>query len=222
MKNNKTFKFILYVTTVHCLTYFICGVIFSTLMNYSWWWQQPFVCDYFRVFGGISNALGPFLQIGRGLLLSLVLLPLRDFLKGQKLSWLWLWLIFVGIGILGTPAASPSSIEGMIYSKLPFVFHFVGWPEIMSQTFLFSFLVCRHLKESVENREKKSIFKNPLRLALVMAFAGFFIYTIISIIFAIIQHVAIDSGKTDPKNMLLFLCPVMLIFLISLIKKPNL
>ena len=55
-----------------------------------------------------------------------------------------------------------------------------------------------------------------------MAFAGFFIYTIISIIFAIIQHVAIDSEKTDLKNMLLFLCPVILIFVISLIKKPNL
>ena len=221
MKSNKTFKFVFYVTTVHCLTYFICGVIFSNLMNYSWWWQQPGVCDYFRDFGGASNALGPFLQIGRGLLFALVLLPLRDFLKGQKLGWLWLWLIFVGIGILGTPAASPSSIEGMIYSKLPFAFHFVGWPEIMSQTFLFSFFVCRYIRQLDEKGGKKSILKNPVLLALILAFAGFFIYTIVSIVFAIIQHVAIDSGKTDLKNMLLFLCPVALIFVLVLIKKGN-
>ena len=92
----------------------------------------------------------------------------------------------------------------------------------MSQTFLFSFLVCRHIKQSDEKSGKKSILRNPILFALVIAFAGFFIYTIISIVFATIQHVAIDSGKTDPKNMLLFLCPVLLIFVISLIKKPNL
>ncbi len=220
MKSNKTFKFIFYVTTVHCLTYFICGVIFSNLMRYSWWWQQPVISDYFRVFGGAANALGPFIQIGRGLLFALVLLPLRDFLKSQKLSWLWLWLIFVGIGILGTPAAAPSSIEGMIYSKLPFIFHFVGWPEIMSQTFLFCFLVCRYLRKS-DDKDKKSILKNPLILALAVAFAEFFIYTIVSIVFAVIQNVAIDSGKTDLKNMGQFLAPTLLIFVLALIRKPR-
>ena len=91
----------------------------------------------------------------------------------------------------------------------------------MSQTFLFSFFVCRYIRQLDEKGGKKSILKNPVLLALILAFAGFFIYTIVSIVFAIIQHVAIDSGKTDLKNMLLFLCPVALIFVLVLIKKGN-
>ena len=75
MRTKESLKFVLYVAIVHCVTYFICGVIFSRLMRYSCWWEQPVICDYFRDFEGGASAIGPFVQIIRGLLYGLILLP---------------------------------------------------------------------------------------------------------------------------------------------------
>ena len=219
MKSNKTFKYVMYVTWVHCLTYFICGVIFSNLMRYRWWWQQPVVCDYFRPFGGTSNVLGPFLQIFRGILFAFVLLPFRDFFKERKNGWLLMWLLFLGIGIIGPMSAAPSSIEGIVYSKLPLAFHFIGWPEIMSQTLFFCILVWRYLNKK---EEKKSLFQKPVRLGIFIAIGAFFVYTIVSIIFAIAMKVEINPEHAGIKNMLQFFFPVVFVFAMTFVRKPKL
>ncbi|MBO4639178.1 MAG: hypothetical protein J5710_05420 [Treponema sp.] len=213
-KSKKTISFVLYVTFAHVITYFICGVIFSQLMGYSEWWKQPVVCDYFRTFDGAASAAGPFIQIIRGLLYGLILIPLIDFIK-QKSGWLKLWLLFVGIGIIGAPAAAPSSIEGVVYSKLPFAFHFVGLPEICSQTLLFSVLVYRHLNSTEEKSEKS---KNLIRAfyAAIIVFMG---YAVISIIFAVVQNVAIESGSADIRVLAQFLLPVIFAFVLWLINR---
>jgi hypothetical protein len=52
-----------------------------------------------------------------------------------------IWLIFIVFGILTTPSAAPGSIEGMIYSKLPLWCHLLSYPELFTQTFLFSILL---------------------------------------------------------------------------------
>lgn len=219
MKNNKTFKYVMYVTLVHCLTYFVCGMIFSNLLNYSWWWKQPVVCDYFRDYGGTANALGPFVQIIRGLLFAFILLPFREFFKGKKYGYLYLWLLYLGIGIIGPMSSAPSSIEGVVYSKLPLAFHFIGLPEVMSQTFFFSFLVCRYINQA---DEKKSILLKPLPLAALLAIGCFFVYTIISVIFAIAQKIQINTEHAEIKNILQFLFPVILFFAMTLLTKPGL
>ena len=36
---------------------------------------------------------------------------------------------------------SPGSVEGMIYTVLPFADHFKGWPEVMIQALLFSLIL---------------------------------------------------------------------------------
>ena len=215
-KSKKTISFVLYVTFAHCITYFICGVIFSQLMGYSEWWKQPVVCDYFRTFDGAASATGPFIQIIRGLLYGLILIPWIDFIK-QKSGWLKLWLLFVGIGIIGAPAAAPSSIEGVVYSKLPLAFHFVGLPEICSQTLLFSVLVYRHLNSAEEKSEKS---KNLLRAfyAAIIVFMG---YAVISIIFAVVQNVPIESGSADIRVLAQFFLPVIFAFVLWLINRFN-
>lgn len=216
-KSNKNLLFVLYVTFAHCVTYFICGVIFSKLMGYSEWWQQPVLCDYLRTFDGAASAAGPFVQIIRGLLFGVVLLMLRDFIKA-KYGWLKLWCIFLGIGIIGAPAAAPCSIEGVIYSKLPVAFHFVGLPEVCSQTLLFSVMIHRHLNPS----ETKSQKAQPISQALLGAVIVFMAYAAISIAFALAQNVPIESGSADIKNIGQFFAPVILAFICSLIKKANL
>ena len=215
-KSKKTISFVLYVTFAHVITYFICGVIFSQLMGYSEWWKQPVVCDYFRTFDGAASAAGPFIQIIRGLLYGLILIPLIDFIK-QKSGWLKLWLLFVGIGIIGAPAAAPSSIEGIVYSKLPLAFHFVGLPEICSQTLLFSVLVYRHFNSTEEKTEKS---KNLIR-AFYAAMIVFMGYAVISIIFAVVQNVPIESGSADIRVLAQFFPPVIFAFFLWFINRFN-
>jgi hypothetical protein len=56
----------------------------------------------------------------------------------------------VVFGILSTPACSPGSIEGMLYSKLPLWYHLIGLPEIMLQTLTFSFLLLAWEKQALK------------------------------------------------------------------------
>ena len=51
------------------------------------------------------------------------------------------WLL-IGLGILGTFAAAPGSMEGLIYTTTPVWMQFRGWIEIMSQALLLSALLC--------------------------------------------------------------------------------
>ena len=215
-KSKKTISFVLYVTFAHVITYFICGVIFSQLMGYSEWWKQPVVCDYFRTFDGAASAAGPFIQIIRGLLFGFILIPLIDFIK-QKSGWLKLWVLFLGIGIIGAPAAAPGSIEGIVYSKLPLAFHFVGLPEVCSQTLLFSVLVYRHLNSAEEKSEKS---KNLIR-AFYAAMIVFMAYAIFSIAFAVALNVPIESGSADIRVLAQFFPPVIFAFVLWLINRFN-
>ena len=218
-KSKKTISFVLYVTFAHVITYFICGVIFSQLMGYSEWWKQPVVCDYFRAFDGAASAAGPFIQIIRGLLFGFILIPLIDFIK-QKSGWLKLWVLFLGIGIIGAPSAAPGSIEGIVYSKLPLAFHFVGLPEVCSQTLLFSVLVYRHLNAAEEKAAKSEKTKNLVR-AFYAAMIVFMGYAVISIIFAVVQNVPIESGSADILVLAQFFPPVIFAFVLWLINRFN-
>ncbi len=59
-------------------------------------------------------------------------------------------------------------------------------------------------------------------MAIILAVGLFFVYTIVSIIFALIQKVEINTEHTDIKNMLQFYLPMILTFVLSLISKPKL
>ncbi len=216
-KSIKNLGFVFYVAFAHCITYFICGMIFSQVMDYSGWWKQPVVCDYFRDFDGMASAAGPFVQIGRGLLFGLVLILMKDFVK-EKFGWLKLWIVFLGIGIIGAPAAAPSSIEGAVYSKLPLAFHLVGLPELCSQTLLFSLLIYRHLNPSEKKSEKTQLITRSF-ISAVIVFMG---YAAVSIVFALLQNVPIEKGSADIKILGQFFVPVILVFVCSLVKKFNL
>ena len=48
------------------------------------------------------------------------------------------------IGILTPFSASWGGIEGMIFFNFPLWDHIAGWPEVFSQTFLFSVILTYH------------------------------------------------------------------------------
>ena len=67
---------------------------------------------------------------------------LRGSLFGRRRGWLVLWAVLVIVGILSTFGPAPSSIEGVLYTVLPFWVHVMGLPEVVLQAFLLSVLLC--------------------------------------------------------------------------------
>ncbi len=52
-----------------------------------------------------------------------------------------MWFALVALGIIGTFAAPPASIEGAIYTVLPLWLHVTLLPELLLQSFLLSWIV---------------------------------------------------------------------------------
>ncbi len=210
--NTKALKssaaFVVAVSVYHLITYFIVGFIASPLFDYPSLFKMPIISDYYRPSESIAFFIGPFLQIIRGVLFGLILLPFREFFKAEKFGWLWLWLIYIGIGILGTPAAAPASMEGLIYTKIPLWFHLIGLPEITMQTLVFSFLVHRLLRAK----------DHPLPVSItviIQAFAStcisFIGYTIVSIVFALFANIGISQTSASFMLMGQFITPLLII-----------
>ena len=136
---------------VHAVTYFVMGLLASTLLNYGSWYAESYLSGFMRQIDNPMVMAGPLLQPIRGLLFAVVFYLLRDVLFGRKHGWLIMWVILVFIGILSTFGPSPGSVEGMIYTIMPFWDHLKGWPEVMIQALLFSLI----LTYWVEHPEKR-------------------------------------------------------------------
>ena len=82
-------------------------------------------------------ALGPFLQIFRGILLALILLPLRKIFFEEKNGLFKLSLIIIGLSLLSTIGPTMGSFDGYIYTKVPYLYQILGYPEAIIYVFLF-------------------------------------------------------------------------------------
>jgi cytochrome c oxidase subunit IV len=214
--------FLLRVIIIHTLTYFIMGLIISNLFNYHEILEAPVIRDFMIGYGSASVFWGPFAQPIRGLIIGLVLMPFRTFLGGLKHGWLYLWLIFVGIGILSTPAAAPSSIEGLIYTRLPLWYHLIGLPEILIQTLVFSWLVHQYM------RHPSGILASLPEVfgTLLQAFAGacfaFIGYAVVSILYALAGSADINSAENMSFRVQgLFIALLICNFLIIIFHRAN-
>jgi len=210
--------FLIRVMIIHTLTYFIAGMLASNIFDYRYVFDLPGIRDYMVKFGATSVFWGPFIQPVRGLIIGLVLIPFRSFLADAKYGWLYLWLIFVGIGIVSTPAAAPSSIEGIVYTKLPLWYHFFGLPEILIQTLVFSVLVFLYMRHPTGIIDAMP----PVFGVIVQSFAGacfaFIGYAVISILFAIVGNVEINAeANMSLKVQGLFIAPFLCNFVIILL-----
>jgi hypothetical protein len=84
---------------------------------------------------------GPALQVFRGILFASVFYPLREILFGRKNGWLLMAWILIGVGILGTFAGPPGSLEGFIYKTVPIPMQLRGYLEVVPQALLLSMLL---------------------------------------------------------------------------------
>ena len=186
-------KYVLKVTFYHVITYIVCGIIFSTLFNYRELFNMGSMAYYMQPVDSSSTLMGPLFQIVRGLIFGLVLLLLRDYIRTEKLGFLKLFALIFVFGIINTPGPAPSSIEGMIYTKTPWQVHLLGAPEIIVQTFLFSWLVSNIDKEK---KKMPEIIKKSL-ITTIICVVG---YSLCGIIIAALRHVDVMNKASDTQS----------------------
>jgi hypothetical protein len=124
----------------HTLTYFLMGAIAYNAFHYAVAFNQP--GSGLRPTTSILIVLGPALQVFRGILFASVFYPLRAVLFGTRHGWLLMAWMLIALGILGTFAAPPGSLEGFIYTTTPIHLQLRGYFEIVTQAILLSALLC--------------------------------------------------------------------------------
>lgn len=165
-------KFLWRISASHIVSYFIMGVIFSTLLNYKGNFASS-ALSFMRPTDSPWVAAGPSLQIIRGILFALVLWPIGEVFLQRKKGWVILWLLFLGLAILGTAGPTPGSLEGIIYTKIPIGYHLLGLPEAVLQTLLFSLFVFYWYKKPAKTWNV--LMAIGVGLIVLMSLAGVFL-----------------------------------------------
>lgn len=203
--------FVLRAALYHSLTYVFFGLLASRLLDYQHALTSPIISDYMKDPLTEGVGFGPWLQPVRGLLFGVVLLPLRQVLSERERGWLILWGLFLVIGILGTPAAAPSSLEGLIYSRLPLWYHLFGLPEIVLQTLAFSVLL--HRSTRPHPAPSTTSTKAHLLRALAGASFAFIGFSAVSIVFAFVLADGFRTeGAQSARTLGVFVAPFLINF----------
>ncbi len=129
------------ISSSHMVSYFIMGVIASSLLNYGEAFANPPLSYIMRPIDSPWVAAGPVLQIFRGLIFSLALWFFRDGFLNGKYGWARLWLLLTGLSVLSTTGPASGSVEGYIYTNIPPLSQARGYLEVLPQTLLFSLFV---------------------------------------------------------------------------------
>ena len=124
----------------HTITYFLMGALAYKFLHYAATINNP--NSGMRPTTSTWVLLGPALQIFRGILFASVFYLFREQLFGRRDGWLRMAWMLIGIGILGTSAAPPGSLEGFIYTTTPALSQAKGYLEVVTQAVLLSALLC--------------------------------------------------------------------------------
>lgn len=183
-------RFVGKVAFIHVLTYIVCGILFSYLLDYESLFQLDSIHAFMHSYDGNSVLIGPLVQVFRGLLFGLVLLIIKNVFHDKPYGWLRLWAVLLVIGVINTPGAAPGSIEGMIYTKLPWSYHFIMSPEVWLQTMLFSYFVAKPPKKT------DSFFQLHKQSFMTTILAGV-LFSLSGIVLSFILKVDVYTGTKD-------------------------
>lgn len=126
---------------VHTVTYFVVGLLAFVFLRYGQRFAEPSLSAYMRQTDDPWVMSGPLFQPLRGLIFASVFYFLREQLFGHRYGWLLMWWLLLALGVLSTFGPSPSSVEGMIYTRLSWRDHVFGLPESVVQSLLLSVLL---------------------------------------------------------------------------------
>ena len=129
------------ITSTHTITYFLFGLLALVLFNYKELYNTVPLSYLMLPVNSKIIAAGPMLQIIRGIIISLILLPFKTIIFDEKNGWIKLWILLIGLSIISTYAPAPGSFEGMIFTKIPIIMQIKGLPEVFAQSLLFSIIV---------------------------------------------------------------------------------
>lgn len=171
--NKENFKFAWRIIVAHVIAYFIAGLSASNLFNYGELFASNTLSLLMRPVTEPVVALGGgVLQIIRGIIMALVLLPIRKVFTEEKCGFLKLGLLILGLSVMSTFAAATGSVDGFIYTKLSFAEHVIGYFEAALWIFLFVGILWTFYKF-----EKRAINITALVLfilIILMSIAGYF------------------------------------------------
>ena len=131
-------KYFWQVIYAHTIAYFIAGVFAVLVMNYRDLYATEIISSFMHPVDTPIVALGPFLQIFRGILIALILLPLRKTFFEEKNGFLKLGITIFGLSLLTTIGPTIGSFEGYIYTKIPYIHQILGYPEAILYVLLFT------------------------------------------------------------------------------------
>lgn len=126
------------MTALHMITYFLVGVLAMFVFNYREAFASESLQGFMKPLDSPWVALGPALQVLRGLLFGLALWPFRAVFLPPGKGWWQLWLLFIVLGILATFGPALGSVDGMIYTTVPLRQQLLYLPELFGQSLLLS------------------------------------------------------------------------------------
>jgi hypothetical protein len=135
--NNK-FIFAWRVMTSHLIAYSLAGLFAVVVMNYEQLYSIPPLSHFMRSLNSPQVAVGPALQIIRGLGMAFILWFFRKTLLESKYGFLKIILLIFGLSYLFTIGPSPGSFEASIYTTFPLAFYYLWIPETAIYVGIFS------------------------------------------------------------------------------------
>ncbi len=128
------------VTVLHMIAYLMAGIIALVFMDYKELFASGSLAALMRPTDSPIVAIGPFLQIIQGFVMSLFLFPVRSTFISSKNGWLYLLLLIAGFSIFAPEIPGPGTFEGVLYTKISIQEHLLSLPETLIYSIVFSAL----------------------------------------------------------------------------------
>ena len=165
-------KFIWKVTYAHTIAFFIAGVFAMAFMNYGEMYVTEPLSLFMRPTTDPIVSLGMALQIFRGIIVALVIYPLRKAFFEEKYGYWKLGLIILGFSVIATYGPGIGAFDGYIFTTLPITVHVLGYPEAL--IWILSFIGILYISNKYESKKIIRILPVVLVcLIVVMAIMGY-------------------------------------------------
>lgn len=165
-------KYFWQIVYAHTIAYFIAGLFALVVMKYKELFSMEIISSLMRPVDEPIVALGPLLQIIRGIIIALILLPLRKTFFEEKDGYKKLGVTIIGLSLLSTIGPTLGSFEGYIYTKVSYKYQLLGYPEAILYILLFIGII--YVSKRHENRKIITILSVIIMLLIsLMSIMGY-------------------------------------------------
>ena len=165
-------KYFWQIVYAHTIAYFIAGLFALVVMKYKELFSMEIISSLMRPVDEPIVALGPLLQIIRGIIIAFILLPLRKTFFEKKDGYKKLGVTIIGLSLLSTIGPTLGSFEGYIYTKVSYKYQLLGYPEAILYILLFIGII--YVSKRHENRKIITILSVIIMLLIsLMSIMGY-------------------------------------------------